>query len=558
MNTRFLTDRARPYFGDLAVISAVAVLSAIATLAIPWLAGQFLGGVISGATEGPFDMRVTIALLLIALVSLTAINIGVAVLSQAASGRILAGLQRETYARIQAMPISFHDRSKSGDLLALMTYEVGNLSSFLTATLANVPAMLMTAAGAVILLFLIDPATALVVPVLVPLFYFVMKLIGRRLRMLSRKVRRAAAELMWTAESDLAMLPAIKAFATEEFQRGNYDAAVESARALNVRQARIIAFIGPVVALIAALAAIAILVMGSSAVADGSRKPGDLFAFLLYAALLTRPVAALADTYGRFQIAKGTLARLEAVFAKAIEPGYAQTGIIARAQGAIAFEQVSFGYPGRGKVLDAVDLAITPGEIVALTGENGVGKSTLIRLLLRFYDPDSGRITLDGTDIAALQVQALRRQFGYVPQRPLLFNGTIADNIAFGMADPEPGAIERAARLAQAWDFISQLPRGLATEIGDNGIRLSGGQQQRLALARALFRDPPVFIFDEATSMYDLEGEAAFVETCIEALKGRTVIIITHRPASLALADRIIHAGPEGLASENMSPSASH
>lgn len=547
VNTRFLIDRARPYFGDLAVISAVSVLSAIATLALPWLAGQFLGGVIGGGAGRP-DMRMIIALLLTALVSLTAINIAVAVLSQAASGRILAGLQRETYARIQQMPISFHDRSKSGDLLALMTYEVGNLSSFLTATLANVPAMLMTAAGAVFLLFLIDPAMALVVPVLVPLFYIVMKLIGRRLRMLSRRVRKAEAELMWTAESDLAMLPAIKAFATEQFQSGRYDAAVERARALNVRQAHILAFIGPVVALIAALAAIAILLIGSSAVVDGSRQPGDLFAFLLYAALLTRPVAALADTYGRFQIAKGTLARLEAVFAKSVEPGYAQTGRIDRARGAIGFEQVSFGYLGRAKVLDAVNLTIAPGEIVALTGDNGVGKSTMIRLLLRFYDPDSGRITLDGTDIATLQVQALRRQFGYVPQRPLLFNGTIADNIAFGVANPEAGAIERAARLAQAWDFIAQLPRGLRTEIGDNGIRLSGGQQQRLALARALFRDPPIFIFDEATSMYDLEGEAAFVETCIDALKGRTVIIITHRPASLALADRIIHAAPDGLA----------
>lgn len=549
VNIRFLTDRARPFAGELAVISGMAVLSACAALAIPWLAGQFLGKVIGGQTggEAAIDLGRTVALLVAALVGLTVINIAVAVFARAASGRILAGLQRETYARIQLMPLSFHDRSKSGDLLALMTYEVGNLSTFLTATLANVPAMLMTAGGAVILLFLLDPVMALVVPVLVPLFTIIMKLVGRRLRMLARKVRKAHAELVWTAESDLAMLPAIKAFATEDFHLNQYDAAVERARALELRQAQILAFISPIVALVAALAAITVLLIGGAQVAGGGRTPGDLFAFLLYAALLTRPVAALADTYGQFQIAKGTLARLEAVFAKTTEPGYDQTGTVDRARGAIAFEKVSFGYPGRGPVLDTVDLAIAPGEIVALTGDNGVGKSTMIRLLLRFYDPDSGRITLDGTDIAGLQVQSLRRQFGYVPQRPLLFNGTIGENIAFGMADPEPAAIERAARLAQAWDFIGKLPRGLDTEIGDNGIRLSGGQQQRLALARALFRDPPVYIFDEATSMYDLEGEAAFVETCIETLKGRTVIIITHRPASLALADRIINATPEGL-----------
>lgn len=545
MNIRFLTDRARPFFGELVVISGMAVLSACATLAIPWLAGQFLGRVIGSGAN--IDLGMTVVLLVAALVGLTVVNIAVAVLSRAASGRILAGLQRETYARIQLMPLSFHDRSKSGDLLALMTYEVGNLSSFLTATLANVPAMLMTAGGAAILLFLLDPVMALVVPVVVPLFTIALKLIGRRLRMLARKVRKAHAELVWTAESDLAMLPAIKAFATEDFHLEQYDAAVERARGLELRQTRILAFISPVVALVAALAAIAVLLIGGAQVAGGGRTPGDLFAFLLYAALLTRPVAALADTYGQFQVAKGTLARLEAIFAKTTEPGYDQTGTIDRARGAIVFEKVSFGYPGRGPVLDAVNLAIAPGEIVALTGDNGVGKSTMIRLLLRFYDPYSGRITIDGTDIASLQVQSLRRQFGYVPQRPLLFNGTIAENIAFGMAAPDPSAIERAARMAQAWDFIGKLSRGLDTEIGDNGIRLSGGQQQRLALARALFRDPPVYIFDEATSMYDLDGEAAFIEACIDTLKGRTVIIITHRPASLELADRIINATPVGL-----------
>ncbi len=161
-------------------------------------------------------------------------------------------------------------------------------------------------------------------------------------------------------------------------------------------------------------------------------------------------------------------------------------------------------------------------------------------------DPVAGRITLDGQDIAALDVKQLRRQFGFVPQRAMLMNGTIAENIAFGLTDHDPSAIEQAARAAQAWEFVTALPQGLATRIGDDGVRLSGGQRQRIALARALLRDPPIYIFDEATSMYDLEGEAAFVETCVQTLAGRTVIIITHRPASLALADRIIDLRPGG------------
>lgn len=544
MGFDFMLRWAREFRGWLALISALSLLSSLAALALPWLGGRFLGGIIG---EETIDLSQTVLLLVAVLIAMTAITVLIAILSEIASGRILAALRNETYRRLQSMPISFHDRSRSGDLLALMVNEVDTLSAFLTSTLAMVPSMLMTAGGAVILLFLIDSTMALVVPVIVLLFYIVMKLVGRRLRVLSRRYRKAYVEVISTAESDLHMLPAIKVFATEEHHRKKFADAVEETRRLSVSQARMVAFIGPVVALLAAGAAIAILLVGGNQMESGTREPSELFAFLLYAALLTRPVGNLANIYGQYQMAKGALARLESVFAKDIEPGYAQSKRVERAQGGIAFENVGFAYEGRSSVLRDFSLTIEPGEIVALTGENGIGKSTLIRLLLRFYDPGKGRITLDGTDISELHVQDLRRQFGYVPQRALLFDGTIADNIAFGAADPDRVAIERAARLSQAWDFIEGLPRGLETQIGDNGIRLSGGQGQRIALARALYRDPPVYIFDEATSMYDLEGEAAFVEACIRNLKDRTVILITHRPASLALADRVIEASALGF-----------
>ncbi|MEL6529806.1 MAG: ABC transporter ATP-binding protein [Pseudomonadota bacterium] len=543
---RFLLGWAAKFKGWLALISALSLLSSLAALALPWLAGQFLGGVMG---EQAIDLPRTVTLLAIALVVMTAITIAVAILSEIASGRILAALRNETYNHLQSMPISFHDRSRSGDLLGLMVYEVDALSAFLTSTLAMVPSMLMTAGGAVILLFLIDPTMALVVPVLVPLFYIVMKLVGRRLRVLSQRYRKAYIEVISKAETDLTMLPAIKSFATEEHHRRQYAIAVEETRQLSVSQARMVAFIAPTVALIAACAAIAILLIGGSQLEAGAREPSEVFAFLLYAALLTRPVGSLANIYGQFQVAKGTLSRLEKIFAKDIEEGYAQAKRIDRTKGAIKFKDVDFAYPGRGPVLREFNLSINPGEIVALTGENGIGKSTLVRLLLRFYDPDTGTITLDGNDISELQVKDLRRQFGYVPQRALLFDGTISSNIAFGAEAAEHEKIERAARLAQAWDFIEQLPRGMETEIGENGIRLSGGQRQRIALARALYHDPPIYIFDEATSMYDLEGEAAFIEAGIRSLTDRTVIIITHRPASLALADRVIEASELGFVS---------
>lgn len=548
MKLDFLWPRIRQFRKELLLISGLTLLGSLATLAVPWLAGQFLGGLVEG---GRPELGRTLTLLIAALVLLTVLNVAAAILSAGASLRILNRLRKEVYDHVLHMPMAFHDKRSTGDLLALITYEVSNLSSFLASTLANAPSMLLTAAGAVILLFLIDPTMALIVPLLVPVFFIVVKLIGRRLRTIAMMARKAEVNVISTADSDLSMVPAIKAFATEEFHRDRYGRLTGQSRELAFRQAKINSFIGPIVALVAALAAIAVLLLASNSLANSERGAGDLFAFLLYAALLTRPVGQLADMYGRFQIARGTLSRLRAVLEMDTEPGYHTGPPLDRAKGAIALRDVHFSYPGRPKVLEGFDVEIAPGEIVAFTGDNGVGKSTVVKLLLRYYTPDKGTITLDGTDIARIQLQSLRRQFGYVPQRPLLYNGTIADNIVFGQMDKSDpqyhSRLERAIELAQAKDFIAQLPRGLETEIGDDGIRLSGGQGQRVALARALLRDPPIYIFDEATSMYDIDSEAAFVEDCVDALRGRTVILITHRPASLALADRILQVSREGV-----------
>ena len=265
-----------------------------------------------------------------------------------------------------------------------------------------------------------------------------------------------------------------------------------------------------------------------------------MFSFLFYAALLTQPASQLALIYGQIQTARGALARLQSVLREDPEPGYAASGMMQSAKGEIEFKQVCFAYPDRHNTLDNLNLHIAAGETVALIGQNGAGKSTIISLLLRFYDPVSGVITLDGRDITTIQLQELRKRIGLVPQRPLLFNGTIRENVAFGFENADESRIEAAVRLSQAHDFIRALPNGFDTVIGDHGIKLSGGQRQRIALARALIKDPQILILDEATSMYDLEGESAFVEASITALAGRTVILVTHRPGSLALADRVI------------------
>lgn len=548
MSFGFWFKWARAFRWQLGIISGLTLLSSLATLALPWLAAQLLGGVLDLQSDvaSSIELAPTLTLLVGLLIVMTALNITAVWVSQSASLSILTELRKQIYSHVQHMSLGFHDESRTGDVLALTSYEVGNLSDFLASTLANAPALVLTALGAVLVLFWLDPGMAMIVPLLIPVFFVMTKLAGRRLRRISGEVRAAEVELISVAERDLAMLPAIKAFAAEAFYKAGFAKAAENSRDLATAQARLNALIGPLVSLVVALAAIGVLLFASAQLTSNDSSPVELFAFLLYATLLTRPVGQLANIYGAYQMARGTLARLERVLAIDVEPGYTSGAQIERASGAIAFEDVRFSYSGRSPVFTGLNLAIAPGETIAITGENGVGKSTLVRLLLRFYSPNDGRIILDGQDIADIQVQNLRSQFGYVPQRALLFNGSIRENIVFGQAGAgDSGALTKAVDLAQASGFISQLPDGLDTIIGDNGIRLSGGQRQRIALARALYRDPPIYILDEATSMYDLESEAAFVESCVQSLKGRTVLIITHRPACLALADRVVRLGTD-------------
>ena len=353
---------------------------------------------------------------------------------------------------------------------------------------------------------------------------------------------------MTDAEESLEMLPAIKAFARERLEQTSYTRDVTIARDLGLRQAKILAYLGPANQLLMALAVIAILLLVQRSGASESMNATQLFGFLLYAALLTRPIGTLANLYGELNGARGSLERLQDVLEERPEPGYHASTRLQSCRGEISFSDVWFAYPGRDETLRGASLDIRAGEIVALAGENGAGKTTLIRLLLRFYLPQRGTISLDGIDTARIDVQDLRRLIGYVPQRALLFNGSVRDNIGWGLEDASESELNRAASLAQALEFIEGLPFGFDTEIGDHGVRLSGGQRQRIALARALLKDPPILILDEATSMYDLDGEAAFVEACKTALVERTVLLITHRPASLALADRIIEIDAGGLA----------
>jgi ABC-type multidrug transport system fused ATPase/permease subunit len=524
----------RPWRMALAGTMLLLSAQSLALLAMPWIASRFSDSLLQARPATGY----LLALFgLVVVQALLAWLVGVRM--QATALRMISDGCTRLFDHLQSLPLGWHQERRRGEVLALLTDDMERLGWFASGTLASLLPLLLTCVGALAMLLRIEPWIGLGVAVLVPAMYLALKLIGRRLRPLGRAVAEGYAERAALAEQNLAMLPVVKAFSGEPAESGRFHAHAGALRELQARQARLQLLIGPLVRVAAAAVVVGMLWFASREVLAGTLQAAELVGLLLYGLLLTQPVSELAGVYGQVQSARGAAGRLLQAFAQAPEPD-GGNATLEGVRGALRFEGVVFAYPGRGPVLRGFDLEVAAGETVAIAGANGAGKSTLAHLLLRFADPDEGRILLDGTDLRALTLSNLRAHVGLVAQHVLLFNATVAENIAYGRAGATQDAIERAARAARAHDFIVALPQGYGTVVGDQGVRLSGGQKQRIALARALLKDPPVLVLDEATAMFDPEGEAEFIAECHEVLHSRTVLMITHRPASLALADRVV------------------
>ena len=458
--------------------------------------------------------------------------------------RVVADLRRDVFAHILKLSPSFFEVTKTGEILSRMTTDTTLIQTVVGSTVSMALRNVLLFVGAAAMLLVTSPRLTGLVVLVIPLVLLPIMVLGRRLRRLSRASQDRVADVGAHVEESISAVRTVQAFGHEGMDIVDFSMRVEEAFRTAIHRTRVRSALAVIVIVLALGAVCTILWLGGRDVMSGAMSAGDLSAFVFYAVVAAAALGALSEVVGDLQRAAGATERLMDLLAARPEIAAPAdpAALPEPARGAVAFEGTTFAYPSAPDrpVLSRFDLDIAPGETVAVVGPSGAGKSTLFNLLLRFYDPTGGRITLDGVDICRAAPAAVRAQFGLVPQEPVVFSTTARENIAYGRPDASHAEIVEAAKAAAADEFLRALPEGYDSYLGERGVRLSAGQRQRLAIARAILRDPAVLLLDEATSALDSENERLIQDALDRLSRGRTTIVIAHRLATVMNADRIV------------------
>jgi ATP-binding cassette subfamily B protein len=458
--------------------------------------------------------------------------------------RVIADLRAAVYRRVVHMDPMFFETTRVGEVLSRLTTDTTLVQSISGVNLSIILRSSLSLVLSLVLLAITSARLTGIIVVLIPVVVAPLIVIGRRVRGLSRLSQDRIAETSGLAGETLNAIQTVQAFTLEDLQSERYDGAVEESFTAAVRRTRVRAVLTGVAILFVLTAIIGVLWLGAHQVLAKSMTGGQLAQFVVYAALVGSSGAALSEMWGELQRASGAMERLAQLLdaRPAIADPPQPLELPPRVRGAIRFDQVSFHYPSRPETaaLDNFSLEVRPGETVAIVGPSGAGKSTTFQLLLRFYDPGAGRVSIDDRRLSDLRLKDIRAQVGLVPQETMLFAASARENIRYGRPDASDAQIEDAAVAAAADGFLRRLPQGYDTFLGERGTRLSGGQRQRIALARAILKNPPILLLDEATSALDAESELLVQQALERLMQGRTTLIIAHRLATVLKADRIV------------------
>ncbi len=538
---RYLT----PYWKQLILTAALLILLTVLQLLPPLFQKQIVDEVIGTRDLGRLGGLVAGLVGVYALIQVA--NSGDLYVRHALGERFILDLRVRLYAYLQRLSLSFFERTSTGELMSRVTNDVNALEHFVTHGVSFIAIDLMRLIGTAIILLFLEWRLALLVLIPVPILAFGMRWFNTRIRSVYRRVRARLGDINARLQDNLAGIHVIQAFGQEDVALERFT--VESRRyyEAKVQGIRYWSLFFPGMYFIASLGSVLVLGVGAVMVVRGQLSLGSMVAFLSYVVSFYDPIRRLTEIDNIFQEAIAAGERIFELLDEVPEIEDAPDAVaLPRLRGEVRFHNVHFRYDAASadstatEVLHDVEFQIAPGEVVALVGPSGAGKTSIASLLCRFYDPIRGHITVDGYDLRQVQIRSLRRQIAVVLQDTFLFNTTVRENLLYGKPDAGEEEMIAAAKAAYAHEFIMALPQGYDTEIGERGVKLSGGQKQRLALARAILADPRILILDEATSSVDAEAEYLIQQALEEVLKGRTALVIAHRLSTIRNADKII------------------